>query len=116
MKTFGDFFWDSFDKQQNENTRDDPMEIGKVVSLEPLVIEIGGTPINNNRFYINPYLLAWDENVHITTSTASDHNHSISVIHHQPKLQIGSYVYCYGTEYNLTGRSYQKYIVLEVVW
>lgn len=116
MKSFGDFFWDSIDKQQNENTRDDPAEIGKVISLEPLVIEIDGTPLNSNRFYINPYLLAWDEKVNITTSSALDHNHNISVINHPSKLQIGSYVYCYGIEYNSISKSYQKYIVLEVVW
>lgn len=114
-KSKAEIFLDMLNKQQEKNTKDEAMEIGKVTSLEPLVIEIEGLPLYSNNILINPYLLAWDEEVNITTSTSSDHSHDISIIHHSSKLQVGSNVYCYGTEYNSEGKSYQRYIVLEVV-
>lgn len=108
-------FLDILNKQQEKNTKDEAMEIGKVTSLEPLVIDIEGLPLYSSNILINPYLLAWDEEVNITTSIAADHDHNISIIHHRSKLNIGSYVFMYGTEYNSEGKSYQRYIVLEVI-
>lgn len=114
-KSKAEIFLDMLNKQQQKNTKDEAMEIGKVTSLNPLVIEIEGLPLYSNNILINPYLLAWDEEVNITTSISSDHSHNISTIHHNSKLQIGSNVYCYGAEYNSEGKSYQRYIVLEVI-
>ncbi len=114
-KSRAEIFLGILNTQQEKNTKDEPMEIGKVISLEPLEIEIEGLPLYSNNILINPYLLEWNEEVNITTSIAADHTHNISIIHHPSKLKIGSYVYCYGTEYNDAGKSYQKYIVLEVV-
>ncbi|KFX58447.1 hypothetical protein KU40_05295 [Clostridium botulinum] len=108
-----DEFWNSIDLQQKNNTIDEPFEIGKVTSIDPLVIELEGLPLYKNNLYINMYLLAWDEEVNISTSVSNEHNHTISTIHHYSKLKIGSNVACYGIEHN--GIAYQRYIVLGVV-
>lgn len=114
-KSFGDQFWDEIEKHRYKNKIDGPFEIGMVVSENPLVIEIEGLPLYRENLYINHYLLAWDESVNIATSTNNDHSHTIFTIHHDSKLKLGSSVSCYGIEYNEIGKTYQKYVVLEVV-
>ena len=114
-KTPGDIFWDEIEKHRDKNKIDDPFEIGRVVSLDPLIIEIEGLPLYTNNLYINPYLLSWDESVNVTTSTNDNHSHTIATIHHESKLKVGVSVACYGIEYNDVGKTYQKYTVLGVV-
>ena len=101
--------------QQKKNTADAPMEIGRVTNLNPLTIEVEGLPLYENNLYINKYLLAWDEEVNITTSTNDNHNHTITTIHHPSKLQVGYYVGLYGLEWNKEGKTYQKYLLLNVI-
>ncbi|NFO30941.1 DUF2577 domain-containing protein [Clostridium botulinum] len=110
-----DEFWNSIDSQQEKNMIDEPFEIGKVTSIDPLVIELEGLPLYKNNLYINPYLLEWDEKVNITTSINNEHSHTISTIHHYSKLKKGTKVACYGIEYDDNGKTYQKYCVLEVI-
>ncbi len=115
MSSSFDEFWNSIDLQQKKNTVDEPFEIGKVVSIDPLVIELEGLPLYRNNLYINPYLLAWDEEVNILTSVNNEHSHDITIIHHYSKLKIGSNVACYGIDYDKQGETYQKYCVLGVI-
>ncbi|NFS76577.1 DUF2577 domain-containing protein [Clostridium botulinum] len=110
-----DEFWNVIDNQQKKNMIDEPFEVGKVTSLDPLVIELEGLPLYKNNLYINPYLLAWDEEVNISTSVNNEHSHNITIIHHYSKLKIGVKVVCYGIEYDKQGKTYQRYWVLEVI-
>ena len=114
-KSFGDRFWDEIDKQSKKNTTDDAFAIGEITSEDPLIIEIEGLPLYVNNLYINSYLLSWDESVNITTSTNDNHSHTIATIHHDSKLRVGTPVACYGIEYNEVGKTYQKYVVMEVI-
>ncbi|AGF56470.1 hypothetical protein B0P06_005261 [Clostridium saccharoperbutylacetonicum] len=114
-KSFGDQFWEEIEKHRSKNKIDEPFEIGKVISEDPLIIEIEGLPLYRNNLYINPSLLPWDEEVKAITTTVSEHNHQIILIQHFSKLKIDSYVACYGIEYNDISKTYQKYVVLEVV-
>lgn len=114
-KSFGDKFWDEIEKHRDKNKIDNPFEIGKVISEDPLIIEIEGLPLYRDNLYINPHLLAWEEEVKATTTTVAEHNHQIMIIKHFSKLKVGVHVACYGIDYNDVGKSYQKYVVLEVI-
>ncbi|MBW6408960.1 DUF2577 domain-containing protein [Clostridium weizhouense] len=113
MASSFDEFWNSIDLQQKKNTVEEPFKIAEVTSIDPLVVELEGLPLYKNNLYINPYLLAWYEEVNIITSTNDNHNHTISTIYHYSKLKIGSNVVCYGIEHN--GTEYQRYVVLGVI-
>ncbi|AIY80938.1 hypothetical protein U728_1071 [Clostridium botulinum 202F] len=115
MASSFDEFWNVIDNQQKKNMIDEPFEVGKVTSLDPLVIELEGLPLYRNNLYINPYLLAWDEEVNIKTSINNEHSHTISIIQHHSKLKLGSNVACYGIGYDESGKTYQKYCVLGVI-
>lgn len=112
-KTPGDLFWDEIEKHNKKNAVDDAFEIGKVTSLDPLIVEIEGLPLYKSNLYINPYLLSWSEQVNITTSI--NDNHTMATINHESRLKVGALVVCYGIEYNEVGKTYQKYVVMEVV-
>lgn len=114
-KSFGDKFWDEIEKHRDKNKIDDPFEIGKVISEDPLIIEIEGLPLYRGNLYINPYLLAWEEEVNAITTTVAEHNHQIISIQHFSKLKENVHVVCYGIDYDEVIKSYQKYVVLEVV-
>lgn len=114
-KTYGDRFLDVVEGHNKKNKIDDPFEIGTVVAESPLTIEIEGLPLYRENLYINPYLLSWDETVNITTSINENHSHTITTINHSSKLIVGVLVACYGIEYNEVGKTYQKYVVTEVV-
>lgn len=114
-KTPGDIFWDEIEKHSKKNQIDDPFGIGKVVSENPLIIEIEGLYLYKDNLYINPHLLAWDEEVHAKTTTVDLHSHEVFLIHHYSKLKLGTHVACYGIDYNEVGKTYQKYVVMEVV-
>ncbi|MBY6977142.1 DUF2577 domain-containing protein [Clostridium botulinum] len=115
MSSSFDEFWNSIDLQQKNNTIDEPFEIGKVTSIDPLVVELEGLPLYKKNLYINPHLLAWDEEVNITTSMNDKHSHTITTIHHRSKLKLGLNVACYGINYDEQVKTYQKYCVLEVL-
>ncbi|WP_315074062.1 DUF2577 family protein [uncultured Clostridium sp.] len=115
MKSSFDRFWDNIESHYKSIQIDAPFEIGEVISEVPLIIRLGELSLNSDNLYINPYLLAWDEKVNITTSTVEDHNHTISIIHHDSKLKVGNSIVCYGIEYNEQGKTYQRYCLLEVI-
>lgn len=111
-------FYNILSKEFDNNRLDDPMVIGQVENINPLIINIGDLPLYEKNLYINKYLLEWDESVNIVTSTNGgeySHNHTISTIHHPSKLQIGCYVGLYGLEWNDKGKTYQKYHVIDIV-
>lgn len=110
-------FLNIMDIQQKNNTIDDPMEIGKITSISPLIVEVEGLPLYEGNLYINKYLLDWDETVDIITSAngTDSHTHTITNIHHPSKLQIGYYVGLYGVEWNSVGKTYQKYHLIDVI-
>ncbi|WP_252238978.1 DUF2577 family protein [Clostridium sp. VAP51] len=110
-----DEFWNSIDSQQEKNMIDEPFGIGKVTSIDPLVIELEGLPLYKNNLYINPYLLAWDEEVNISTSVNNEHSHNVTIIHHYSKLKVDVRVTYYGIDYDKQGETYQKYCVLGVI-
>ena len=113
MKKFGDFFWDSVDRQQMKNTKDENMEIGKVINENPLIVKVDGLNLFSKDLYINPHLLDWDEPVHAYTTYAGDplHRHEVLEIHHYNKLKVGVYVQLYGIEWDDKAKSYQRYIL-----
>ncbi|NFT97979.1 DUF2577 domain-containing protein [Clostridium botulinum] len=115
MSSSFDEFWNSIDLQQKKNTVDEPFEVGKVTSLDPLVIPPDGLPLIRNNLSITPYLPALDEEVNIKTSINNEHSHTISIIQHHSKLKLGSNVACYGIGYDESGKTYQKYCVLGVI-
>lgn len=110
-----ELFFEIFKKEQDRNTKDEPFIIGRVTSISPLTIQIEDLPLYSKNLRINPYLLEWSETVNITTSTNEGHSHSISTITHPSKIIIGSYVVCYGIEYDSDYNGYKKYAVLEVI-
>ncbi len=113
MKSFGDFFWDSVDRQQAKNTKDENMEIGKVINESPLIVKVDGLDLYIKDLYINPHLLEWDEPVHAYTTIAGSppHRHEVLKIHHYNKLKVGVYVQLYGVEWNDKSKTYQRYIL-----
>jgi hypothetical protein len=111
----GKMFLQAIDTQTQKNLIDDGFTIGKVVTLDPLTIDVEGLPLYRTNLYINPYLLEWDEQVDITTSTVDNHSHTITTIHHPSKLKDGNLVAMYGIEYDSSGKSYQRYCVLNVL-
>nr|DAH85412.1 MAG TPA: Protein of unknown function (DUF2577) [Caudoviricetes sp.] len=108
-------FFEIFKDEQARNSKDEPFAIGRVTSISPLTIQIEDLPLYSKNLRINPYLLEWIETVNITTSTNEGHSHSISTITHPSKLAVGSYVICYGIEYDSGYNGYKKYAVLEVI-
>lgn len=108
-------FFEIFKDEQERNTRDEPFIIGRVTNISPLTIQIEDLPLYAKNLRINPYLLEWTETINITTSTNEGHSHSIGTITHPSKLNIGSYVICYGIEYDSENNEYKKYAVLEVI-
>lgn len=105
-------FFDILNTHLEQNTIDAPMEIGKVTSISPLVIELGDLPLYESNIYMNKYLLAWDEEI---TVSNNDSTIQTVTIHHPSKLQINSYVGLYGLEWNEVGKTYQKYILINVI-
>ena len=83
--------------------------LGKIVSINPLQINYRNTPLNRNRLLISKHLLDWTETVESTTSTVSNHSHSITTIKHKSILNVGDTVVLYEIEKN------KKFLVLEVV-
>lgn len=116
-KSFGDKFWDEIEKHRDKNKIDDPFGIGKVVSDKPLIIELDGLPLYENDIYINKHLLEWTEYCTGLTTVAGSppHSHGLVSIKHPSKLILGCHVALYGLDYNEVGKSYQKYVVLEVI-
>lgn len=115
-----ELFFEIFKKEQDRNTKDEPFVIGKVISLNPLVIKDGDFELYSKDLIINPYLLEWTENVQgtMTGQVVGDHgshSHTLLTIKHPSKLQLNSYVACYGTEYSNSSGCYQKYIVMVVI-
>lgn len=115
MKSAYDRFWDVFDKRQKINTRDEPFEIGTVISENPLIIEIDGLSLIKDNLYINPDLLERDEKVNAVITTSDNHRYEINSIHCYSKLLKGTQAICYGMEYDEVGKTYQKYAVLVVI-
>jgi ankyrin repeat protein len=101
--------------QFQKNIIEDGFTIGKVTNLDPLTIDVEGLPLYRSNLYINPYLLEWDEQVDITTSTVDNHSHTITTIHHPSKLKNDNLVAMYGIEYDSDGKSYQRYCVFCVL-
>lgn len=116
-KSFGDKFWDEIEKHRDRNKIDHPFGIGIVVSEKPLIIELEGLPLYKNNLYINKHLLEWTEYCTGLTTVAGSpaHSHGLVYINHPSKLTLGSHVCMYGLDYNDVGKTYQKYVVLEVV-
>ena len=110
-----ELFFEIFKKEQDRNTKDEPFVIGRVTSINPLIIQIEELSLYSKNLRINPYLLEWTETVNISTSTSEGHSHSINTITHPSKLNIGSYVACYGIEYDSKYNEYKRYCVLEVI-
>jgi hypothetical protein len=106
---------ESMNKQFQKNSIEDGFTIGKVISIDPLTIDVEGLPLYEKDLNINKYLLAWDETVNITTSTVNDHSHTINIIHHLSKFNINDSVAMYGIEYDDDGKSYQRYCVLAIL-
>lgn len=100
-------------RNQRKNTLEDAFTIGKVISVNPLIVDVQGLPLNGNDISINKYLLAWDEKV---TITDVDNTYS-RTIHHPCKLNINDYVGLYGLEpdSNSAKGTYQKYILQYVI-
>lgn len=104
-------------KNQRRNTLEDAFTIGKIISVNPLIVDVGGLQLTERNITINKFLLEWDETVDITTSTNDSHSHTITTIHHPTKLNIGDYVSLYGQspdEQSAKG-SYQKYVLQYVL-
>lgn len=116
-KSFGDKFWDEIEKHRDKNKIDTPFGIGRVTSVDPLIIELDGLPLYTKDLYINKHLLPWREYcTGLTTVGGSPaHTHGLVYINHPSKLILESYVCMYGIDYNEVGKTYQKYVVLEVV-
>lgn len=106
-------FFEVFKEEQLTNTKEEPFCIGKVTSINPLTIQTEDLPLYSKDLRVNPYLLEWTETVNITTSIDGGHSHSIATIIHPSKLTMGSYVVCYGIEYDDKYKGYKKYAVLE---
>lgn len=108
---------DCVDTQFQKNMIDDGFAIGKVTNIIPLTIEVEGLPLYSENLYINSYLLEWDETVNIETSVngSPSHSHTINVIHHPSRLQVGQSVALYGLEWNSDGKTYQRYCLLCVL-
>ena len=116
MESFGDFMLKVIGDHSLYVNPDEPMCVGKVTSVEPIIIEAQGIQLYANNLSINPRLLAWEEEVEVTTSTNLEHTHSINVIHHKPSIKIGSYVLLYGCQLDELKKDYQKYhVICEVV-
>lgn len=116
-KSFGDKFWDEIEEHRDKNKIDDPFGIGKIVSKIPFIIELDGLPLYENNLYINKHLLPWREYCGGLTTVAGSpaHDHGLIYIDHPSKLILGSHVVLYGIDYNEDGKTYQKYVVMEVV-
>ena len=78
-------------------------------------IKIDDLVLGESKLKINPYLKEWTEEVNAHTTTTLDHSHSVLSITHPTKLKKGKQVFCYGFEYNEESKSYQRYVVLEVI-
>jgi hypothetical protein len=100
------------DTHLEQNTKDEPMEIGQVTSINPFTIKIGDLCLYSSYLYISKYMFAWDENVIITNS---DNTTSTISIHHPSKVNVGDYVGLYGLEWNDIGKTYQRYYVLNII-
>jgi hypothetical protein len=111
----GKMLLEAINVQAQKNLIDDGFTIGRVTNLDPLTIDVEGLPLYINNLYINKHLLEWDEQVNIDTSTVDNHSHTITTIHHPSKLEIGNLVSMYGIEYDSSGKSYQRYCVLDVL-
>lgn len=112
-RSIGDRFLDILSKNQQRNTIEDACSIGKVVSTNPLVIDVQGLQLTESELNINKHLLEWDETVNITTSLNDNHTHTITTIHHPSKLNVGDYVSLYGQEPDEISSkgTYQKWIL-----
>lgn len=113
-------FFEIFKNEQVRNSKDEPFIIGKVTNINPLVIKDRDFELYSKDLIINPYLLEWTENVQgtMTNGVVGDHgshSHTLLTIKHPSKLQLNSYVACYGTEYSDSSGCYQKYIVMVVI-
>ncbi len=107
----------SMDTQFQKNTIDDGFCMGTVINLEPLIIEVDGLKLYEKDLYINKYLLPWREYCGGLTTVAGSppHQHGMIYIDHPSKFKIGYTVAMYGMEWNLDGKTYQKYCVLSVI-
>ena len=96
-------------RNQRKNTLEDAFTKGKIISVNPLIIDVQGLALNENDLDINKYLLAWDEEVIISDSYDSYSR----TIHHPSKLHVGDYVGLYGLnpDSNTAKGTYQKYIL-----
>jgi hypothetical protein len=108
-------FFNVINNEFKNNIIDPPMEIGKITSINPLIIDLGGLPLYEDNLYINRYLLPWDEEVDVTTTVVQGHSHKVLLIHHPSKLKVGYYVGLYGLEWDETGKTYQKYHLIDVI-
>ena len=116
-KSIGERFVDIMNKNQKKNTIEDACVIGKIVSINPLIIDVNGLQLYKDDLLINKHLLEWEEVVNITTSINKEHSHMITTIHHPSKLNIGDFVSLYGQEPDEVSErgSYQKYILQYVL-
>lgn len=115
MRTSFDEFWEYIDKNNKETLPEDAMYIGHIINEHPLQIKIDDLVLGESKLKINPYLKEWTEEVNAHTTTTLDHSHSVLSITHPTKLKKGKQVFCYGFEYNEESKSYQRYVVLEVI-
>lgn len=109
----------AMDTQFQKNMIDDGFCIGKVINIDPLIIEIDGLKLYEKDLYINKYLLPWREYCNSSGLTTKDgtpaHTHRLVYIDHPSKFAVGYSVAMYGMEWNNEGKTYQKYCVLEVI-
>ena len=116
-KTKGDMFLDLFENTINRTRIEDAMYIGIVVNMSPIRIKIGELILEEEDFTINPYLLPWREYCDGLTKEGGypTHTHGMVYLDHPCKFKLGSEVTCYGMNWDDSGKTYQNYLVLEVI-
>lgn len=110
-------FFEIFKDEQARNSKDEPFAIGKVTSVNPLIIKVGELLLYEKNLKVNPHLREWKEYVSglTTVNGYHPHDHGMVYIIHPNKLVVGRNVACYGIEYSESSGCYQKYCVLEVL-
>ena len=116
-KTNGELFVELMENSIKSNRIEDAMNIGKVINLSPITIKIGELIIYPKDYTINPYLLPWREYCDGLTEVGGSppHTHGMVYIDHPSKIKFNSLVTCYGIDWDEESKSYQKYLILEVI-
>lgn len=82
-------------REQGSYKNPESIVIGVIKTLNPIQIDYGGLPLNENNLLINKQLLDWIETIEATTSENNEHSHTITTIKHKSCLNIGDSVFLY---------------------